>query len=140
MMQWRELICGDRNWSCERCVQDFVATLPRLSVVIEGCARGADSMAARAATARGLVVIHEPAHWDHDPRTCAGLPVHCATDCKRMIGRPAGMIRNSAMLKHEPDHVTAFHNDLSKSKGTKGMIRLAERADIPTEVRTCPHR
>ena len=31
----------------------------------------------------------------------------------------------------KPDLVIAFHNDLPKSKGTKDMVKRAQKADVP---------
>ncbi len=47
----------------------------------------------------------------------------------------AGPIRNKQMLTEgKPDLVIAFHNDIEKSKGSKNMVALAKKHDIPTIV------
>ena len=46
----------------------------------------------------------------------------------------AGPQRNSIMLALEPHEVVAFHPDLKKSKGTKDMLKQAEKAGIKYKV------
>ena len=38
-------------------------------------------------------------------------------------GRAAGPIRNAEMAKQNPHIVAAFHNDITKSRGTKDMLK-----------------
>lgn len=122
MSKVRVLICGDRDWSCFRCIRALVVTLPKDAVVIEGEARGADRMARIAAEESLLEVLPFPAKWDS-------------------YGPSAGPIRNREMLKvGAPTRVVAFHNDIAQSKGTKHMVETARAAGVPVEVRTCPHR
>lgn len=110
----RYLICGDRNWSDYEAVWAVVESLPDDSVVIEGAARGADSMAALAASERGLTLDIYPADWDRH-------------------GRAAGPVRNMQMLNSgKPDVVIWFHNNLAASKGTRHMVNAARAAGIPT--------
>lgn len=118
----RILICGDRNWTCHTCIDIFVGALPFTAVVIDGCARGADSFAHSAALRKGLLTIRFPAKWD-------------------IFGKAAGPIRNRQMIiDGQPTEVVAFHNNIASSKGTKHMIAISRKEDIPTEVRKCPHR
>jgi len=77
--------------------------------LIEGEARGADSMARDIALARGWEVIRVPADWVK-------------------YGRGAGPIRNQQMLDMGPDQVWAFHDNLACSKGTLDMVRRSKRA------------
>lgn len=58
------------------------------------------------------------------------------TTSPMMRATRAGPIRNKQMLLEErPDKVVAFHNDLSKSRGTADMLRQAEKRGIAFEVR-----
>ena len=106
------ICCGDRNW------KDF--TLPRKILedllehdsnitVIHGDCRGADKICGYVARQLGMIVIPESADWNgHNPW--------------------AGPVRNQRMLdKYNIDVVVAFHNDLSKSKGTKDMVNRAKK-------------
>lgn len=78
--------------------------------VVHGAARGADTIAANWARENGLRCYAYPADWTRH-------------------GRSAGHIRNRQMLNHEDgiDLVVAFPG----GKGTAGMIKLAEKANIP---------
>ena len=111
----RILCCGDRHWTQKDKVIKVLAALPLDTVIIEGEAPGADSMARDVALSMGMVVERFPAQWTR-------------------YGRAAGPIRNQQMLDARPDKVIAFHADLEHSKGTKDMVRRARGAGIPVEV------
>lgn len=130
----RVLVTGDRNWTDHRylvAVLDQLHAEDPISVLIEGCAGGADRMAGRHAPgevpgttdpgwawARDVPGLHFPADWDK-------------------YHRAAGPIRNSQQLKEGmPDLVVAFHHDLSQSKGTADMVRKARAAGVPVVVHT----
>ncbi len=83
--------------------------------IVHGAARGADSMAAVLGIRLGFKVIPCPANWER-------------------FGRAAGAIRNKWMADSEPDLVLAFHRDIGRSKGTKNMVELARKRNIPVEV------
>ena len=113
----RLLVCGDRNW------KDYSAILNRIEnldpeIIIEGEARGADSMARKVAEELDIAILKFPAQWDK-------------------YGKAAGPIRNQQMLiEGKPDYVLAFHDDIKHSKGTKDMVNRARKTSIPTEVWT----
>mgnify|MGYP001604595866 CR=1 FL=1 len=130
----RVLVCGDRNWTDQRVIGTVLNGLLEEAmlnfgwlVVIDGCARGADSFACHffdgndpdhpCVTERGGVhaghthVKHEhyPADWDQ-------------------YGRSAGPIRNQHMLEQgKPDLVIAFPG----GRGTSDMMTRARSAGIP---------
>lgn len=115
----RVLVCGDRAWRerdyLERLLDAYHAANP-ISLVIEGHARGADVMAFLWAESRGVPVQAFPADWAR-------------------YGRAAGPIRNREMLNEgRPDVVIAFHRDLSRSKGTADMVKIARQAGVTTYV------
>ncbi len=111
------IICGDRNWTDEDTIDEYILTLPPKSTIIHGNCRGADKIAAKLGKIRGHRVIPMFAEWN-----------------KYRWG--AGPIRNTRMLEEgKPDLVVAFHDDLSRSKGTADMLRQAEARGVPTEVR-----
>lgn len=111
------IICGDRNWTDEDTIDEYIKTLPPKSTIIHGNCRGVDKIAAKLGTIRGHRVIPNSAEWNK-------------------YGRWAGPIRNRHMLEEgKPDLVVAFHDDLSQSKGTSDMLGQAEARGIPTEVR-----
>lgn len=126
------LVTGDRNWTNAvsvghailKVVEGFGETDPGNVTIVHGAARGADSIAGYAASMFDMVEKSYPAHWGHTK--------DCPPDCKRMVGRPAGVIRNQQMLDENPDIdiVLAFHPNLSESKGTKDMIKRVEKSGI----------
>jgi hypothetical protein len=90
----------------------------KIDVVIEGEARGADTMGRLAAEDFGIPVLKFPANWG-------------------VYGKVAGPIRNRQMLSEgRPDLVLAFHNDIANSRGTKDMVKAAMKAGIETHVWT----
>jgi len=111
------IICGDRNWTDEDTIDEYIKILPPHSTIIHGNCRAVDKIAAKLGRIRGHRVIPNSAEWNK-------------------FGRGAGPIRNRRMLEEgQPDLVVAFHDDLSRSKGTADMIGQAEARGIPTEVR-----
>jgi hypothetical protein len=111
------LICGDRNWTDVETIENFIRSLPPDTVIIHGNARGADKIAERKAKEHGLTVKGYSADWNR-------------------YGKAAGPIRNERMLlEGRPDRVVAFHNDLSKSRGTADMLRQAEKRGVAFEIR-----
>lgn len=116
----RVLVCGDRNWTDRKLIESQLIRLDEvqgIDVVIEGEARGADSIGRDVALEVLKVPVERfPAQWDK-------------------FGRAAGPIRNQQMLTEgKPDWVIAFHDDIKHSKGTRDMKNRAERAGIPVEV------
>ena len=118
----RILVTGDRNWGDQ--LDDRTLLWGELDgwlsfgvsiEIIEGCARGADTMAEEWARNRHQELSHFPADW-------------------KTYGRAAGPIRNKAMLDYGPDIVLAFHHDITRSKGTANMIGIARVAGVPTKV------
>lgn len=114
----RVLFTGDRNWEKSEVVVLAVALLPSGSVVIEGGARGLDSLARVVAEGLGYEVVEFPADWQKH-------------------GKRAGPIRNQQMLDEgKPDLVIAFHHELGQSRGTRDMVRRALRAGLPVAYLT----
>src|SRR5206468_1198725 len=112
----RLLICGDRRWTDLAMILEAMRALPGDTVIIEGEAAGADSLARLCAEARSMRVLRFPADW-------------------KRYGRAAGPIRNRQMLDEgRPDEVWAFHDDLANSKGTADMIAQATRRNVPVRV------
>jgi len=83
-----------------------------ISCVIEGEAKGADTMAREWAEHSGISVEKYPADWD-------------------TYKRAAGPIRNKQMIDEgKPDVVIGFHQDLESSKGTKNMQTQSLKAKL----------
>ena len=112
----RILICGDRNWTDKKAILEFLWKLSRDTLIIEGECRGADRIARDLAILLGFNILPFPADW-------------------KRYGKAAGPIRNQQMLDEgKPDLVIAFHNDLSKSRGTRDMVNRAKKAGIQVKV------
>ena len=106
------LVCGGSefgDWTLLRGTLDEVQ--PRITLVISGGARGADSFAIQWARQRGIACAVFMANWDH-------------------YGRAAGPVRNGWMVEFgKPDLVIAFPGGL----GTANMIKQARQAGIPVK-------
>lgn len=106
----RVLVCGSRHWSNRDAIEVVLSELPPETVIIEGEARGADSIARDVAKKLGFAIEPYPADWQR-------------------YGRSAGHIRNKQMLvEGKPDLVLAFQEDASR--GTQNMINLARAAGV----------
>lgn len=107
----RLLICGDREWDDIESIRLFVLEV-KPSVIIQGMCRGADLLARQVAIEEDIPFEDYPADWEKHKKA-------------------AGPIRNSQMLKEgKPDRVGAFHDNIDKSRGTKDMIKKAEKAGV----------
>jgi len=114
------LVTGDRNWTDRAAIKLWLEVLKEVGYdeVIEGEARGADTIAREEAEKLELKVDPYPANWDK-------------------YGRSAGPIRNREMLDQCPDLVLAFHSHLlTKSKGTADCVREARKRGIEVKVVT----
>lgn len=113
------LITGDRNWDDSVTVKRVIDTFPDNTTVIEGRARGADSLAGYWAKQRGLPVVEFLAEWDK-------------------YGKRAGYLRNRQqldyLLEQRPEPITCiwFHHNLEESRGTRMQVELAKAAGVPT--------
>ena len=109
------LVCGDRNWSDYNLIYKALKDVSAVTI-IEGGARGADTMAGHAAVELGMTVANGrlkvyPAQWH---------------DSQGRYRRWAGPERNKFQYDVEqPDLVLAFHDNLDNSKGTAHMVRYA---------------
>lgn len=105
----RVLVCGGRDYSDRRRVfkvLDF--NRAKITMIIHGAARGADSLAAEWCELNYIVEWPFPADWAR-------------------YGRAAGFRRNEQMLEEgKPDLVVAFPGGI----GTQMMVRLARDAGV----------
>ncbi len=108
----RILFCGDRLWNDIGVIRR-VMEQARPDVVIEGEARGADTLA--------RIVAEQ-----------LGIPVEGYALNSVKHGKSASYMRNREMVRRgQPDRVIAFHDALDRSKGTKDLITVALGAQIP---------
>lgn len=135
------VITGDRYWDNAESIVDAFEQMcldydvsPTDIILIHGAANGLDTQAAGIGKLLGMSVRPYYPHWSHS----WDLPIDkqwmytCPKDCRKMVGRPAGVIRNQKMLDDNTDIELAlsFHPDLSKSKGTGDMCRRVDKAGI----------
>ena len=107
------LVCGDRNWNNYNVMYSILKDI-NPSLIIEGECKGADLMAKNIAKKLNIKVLSFKAEWNK-------------------YGKRAGPIRNMKMINEgNPDIVIAFHNNISKSKGTKDCLIKAKRKGIYT--------
>lgn len=143
----RYLICGSRDWGDWGPVRRVVAALPPGSTVIHGDARGADSMVHHILTrdrpprARHITVHASDGQTGRRPggsrRGDIDIEVYPADwdryrpeDAEKR--NPAGMIRNRQMLEEgQPDRCIYFARDLAASPGTRGMVDMCLKAEVP---------
>lgn len=113
------LFCGDRNWTDTNLIEQVFDMLVKefgSFEVIQGEARGADTLCKQEAEKRGFVVHSFPADWVK-------------------YRKAAGPIRNGQMLKEgKPDLIIAFHPNLAESKGTRDMVYQSTKAGVPVRV------
>ena len=112
----RILFCGDRLWEEEELIRLVLEGYdPETTIIVHGNAPGADRIAARLAYNMGFKVEPHSAKWER-------------------YGKAAGPIRNKEMLDSGIDFVEAFHNNIENSRGTKDMVKIALKADIPVAI------
>jgi YspA, cpYpsA-related SLOG family len=117
-MNKRVLFCGGRDYTDRATIKAWLSKVQKqgYDTLIEGEARGADTIAREEAEKMGFTVLKFPADWTK-------------------YHRAAGPIRNRQMLiEGKPELVVAFHDVLSNSKGTKNMVETARRARVETIV------
>jgi hypothetical protein len=106
------LVTGSREWYNRAIIYRELIKYPKSSIVIQGVARGADSIARDIALRLGMQVLDFPAEWNK-------------------YNKSAGPIRNRQMLDQKPDLVLAFHENIEESKGTKDCVNEATKRGIP---------
>ena len=116
----RLLICGDRNWIdydlIKKTVINFINEGNIIEVIIEGEAQGADKLGKQVAFDLNIPVEIYPALWIK-------------------YQKASGVIRNKQMLTEgKPDYVLAFHDNIENSKGTKHMVSITNKAQIPYQI------
>jgi len=112
----RVLICGSVDFRWNFVIYERMKKFDKDTVIIEGEARGADTIARNCAERMGLQVLKFPADWNK-------------------YGKAAGPIRNKQMIDEgKPDLVLAFYSEESKSRGTKNTVTQALKAGIPVET------
>lgn len=106
------LVCGGRDFSDRSflfAVLDRVHAKRTIAMIVEGGARGADSLARAWAESRSVPVATVAADWER-------------------YGSRAGPVRNCKMLREQkPDFVVAF----AGGRGTSHMVTISKQAGVP---------
>jgi len=111
----RVLICGDRYFRDAKRIFHYLSTVPKDTIIIEGEARGADTIVWVCCEILGLEYIQFPADWS-------------------AYHKAAGVIRNQQMLREgNPDLVLFYHDNLDNSRGTIDMITRANEQGIAVD-------
>lgn len=106
-------IIGSRDFNDYKLLTQTLETYKdKITIVVSGAARGADSLGERWAIENGKQTIIFPADWDK-------------------YGKRAGYIRNEDIIKNS-DCVIAFWDGISK--GTNHSITLASRYNKPVKI------
>jgi hypothetical protein len=110
------LITGDRNYDDSKVIEatfELISKvyIPEKYTVHHGACKGADILAGTEAIKKGYKVKEYPAEWSK-------------------YGRVAGPMRNIEMVKLKPEVILIFHNDLTKSKGTKHCVKEIIKTDF----------
>jgi hypothetical protein len=110
----RVIVCGGRDFSDKHFLfskLDEFHQNNNITTIIEGGANGADFLAKCWANTNGIECITVQADW-------------------KTHGKAAGPIRNSEMLKLNPDVVIAFHG----GAGTNNMLMQAKQNGIKSII------
>lgn len=103
------LVCGGRDYTDQEAVDAALIQLDaKITLVVHGNARGADTLADNWALRNGVQPARCPANWE-------------------FYSNAAGPIRNRAMLVIKPAMAIAFPG----GDGTADMIKLCERNHVP---------
>lgn len=110
------LVCGGRHYQDREKVFEVLDQLHaerEFTTVIEGEARGADTLAKTWAMLRSVMVEPYPANWTE-------------------FGKAAGPIRNRQMLTEgKPELVVAFFDvPYDESRGTRNMVEQSRKAGL----------
>lgn len=109
------LITGSREWKDIEIIRKVIKDIGMIALLIHGDCRGADKLAGKVAMESKIPISIHP--------------------YKQELGLRGGPIRNQEMvnlLKKQDGKkiVLAFHDDLTRSKGTKNCIKLALKAGL----------
>lgn len=107
----RVLVCGSRKYEDYNKIYMLLKQLPYNITLVHGAARGADSLAEKAARKLDLTIERHPAAW-------------------HKYGPAAGPIRNREMLDTNIDLVLAFRVEGVNSPGTDDLTGEAKRRGI----------
>jgi len=109
-------ISGSRNWTNREFIRSLLLGLKaRTGEILVGDARGVDAITRNLCEELKIPFRVFYADWDN-------------------LGKYAGVHRNSEMLDQQPDLLIAIHEDMTKSKGTRNMIKQASERGIEVKL------
>lgn len=113
----RVLVCGSRNWEDGGHIYKVLKAMrPQIKLIIQGGAKGADTLARNAAEKLRIPYVTFEADWEKH-------------------GKAAGPIRNAKMLKDaKPTIVLIFHDEFLLGKGSRDMYDRAFFEGLPIRI------
>jgi hypothetical protein len=126
------LVTGNRSFESHDAVEALLRLQPEGTIVVQGEAQGADSLAADVALELGMPLAGFPASWE----VTAYTPTHRIKHGPRgAYDSAAGFIRNQrmldAVLAHAGEAVcAAFTDDIERRSGTRDMATRAYLAGM----------
>jgi len=108
------IISGDRNWDDDELrtkMRNVLRKVDNGTEIIHGGCKGVDKVAGEIAKELSISCVVFSADWNK-------------------YGKAAGPVRNKQMLDYGAGIVIAFHKNISESKGTKDMMKQAEKRGI----------
>lgn len=110
------IVCGSRDWTDRQAIANRLFDLPTDSVIVHGCAQGADRIAGQEGEKLGLLIEEHPV----------------TKDDYAYYGNRAYFLRNRRMAMLGAELCLAFWD--GRSRGTAMMVDLAEQHGIPIEL------
>lgn len=105
-------VIGSRNFSDYNLLESTLISMPKITQIISGGAKGADSLAATYAVQHQLPLVIFKPDW-------------------KTYGKGAGIVRNRQIME-VAEMVVAFWD--GTSKGTANSLKLAKSNDIPIRI------
>ena len=129
----RIAIIGSRTYEHRSKIRDMILKLkqnvPDLTIVSGGCKTGADHYAKKYAIDMGIdYVEYNPAHTP--PNLYSGMP----DEYYNKEYHPSQFIHRNHLIVYNSDKIIAFLDTTSKSTGTIGTIKYAEKLKKPVVV------
>lgn len=130
----RILVTGSRHFAdldvVRAALLDAAAGVEGPHTLVQGGARGADTLAATVAQEFGWAVETHPADW---PAPCVKSCIHGSRPARPDGGTycpAAGYRRNQQMVEAGADVVVAFYKRGLPNRGTSHAVRLAKKAGL----------
>ncbi len=133
----RVLVCGSRDWRDPTPIQHALAELQAAwgsFEVVDGGARGADTLARQIAQDLNLPVHEFPADWEPYGKAAGMIRNHDGATLARRQGGASWTLHRMLDDLLEADQRLVLAFPLPQSRGTRDMIRRAEKAGVEARV------